>query len=73
MKKNKVDLAKILKGTTPEKLRSLLVKSHMVTFRVSESDAAAMDEMARSCGLTRSEYLVRLHCFALSKLRVKNE
>ncbi|KAF0241625.1 MAG: hypothetical protein FD180_4349 [Planctomycetota bacterium] len=61
-------LAELLKGTEPERLRSVLAKDATIIFRVSESDKASMAETATALGLTVTDYLTRLHLFAVEVL-----
>jgi hypothetical protein len=57
-------LAELLKDTSPAKLKTLLVKSETIIFRVTASDKAAMETIAGECRLTVTDYLTRLHSFA---------
>lgn len=61
-------LADVLKGTDPERLRSLLEKTETVQIRVTASDKARMAEAASALGLTVTDYLTRLHLFAVEVL-----
>ncbi|MCC6740930.1 MAG: hypothetical protein IT452_17960 [Planctomycetia bacterium] len=61
-------LADVLKGTSPERLRSLLEKTQSVQIRVTASDKSSMAETASALGLTVTDYLTRLHLFAVEVL-----
>lgn len=61
-------LADILKGTEPARLRSLLEKTETVQMRVTASDKDSMAETASALGLTVTDYLTRLHLFAVEVL-----
>lgn len=67
--KEKFDrLAELLKGTSPERLKTLLVKSESLTIRLTPTDKAGMERAAKHCGLTLTDYLTRLHYFVWDKL-----
>ena len=61
-------LAELLKGTEPERLRSVLAKDEAITIRLTASDKASMAETASDLGLTVTDYLTRLHLFAVEVL-----
>lgn len=61
-------LAELLKGTTPARLRTAIVKSESLTIRLTLSDKTSMEQTAKHCGLTLTDYLTRLHWFAAEKL-----
>ena len=62
-------LAKILKGVPPKKIREALVKSEAVTIRLTLSDKTEMQQAAKACGLTLTDYLIHLHHFAVKRLK----
>ena len=51
-----------------KELNHALAKTEVVTFRVSKTDKAEMQAMAKKLKLSLTEYLVRLHGIAKSKL-----
>ena len=60
--KRKLDeLARALKRTDPERIRSLMVKTERIQLRCSASDRAGIVRMAKLCNLTLTEYLLRMH------------
>ena len=61
-------LAALLKATSPDKLKSVLVKSESITIRLAAMDKAGMEQTAKACGLTITEYLTRMHVFASERL-----
>jgi len=61
-------LADLLKGTSPEKLKTLLVKSESLTIRLTLTDKTGMERAAKACGLTLTDYLTRLHYLVAEKL-----
>lgn len=60
--------AVLLKRTDPDRLRSILEKSETVQIRVTASDKASLTETASALGLTVTDYLTRLHLFAVEVL-----
>ncbi len=64
-------LAAALRDVPPTRLVSALVKDRTVTVRVTETDKAEMFETAQACGLTLTEYVLRLHWFAVENLTKK--
>ena len=73
-KKQKLDrLATILKDVSPDRLRSALVKEDTVQIRVSSTEKADMQRVAKACNLTLTDYLGRLHAFAAEKLAGKEK
>lgn len=70
--KQKLDqLAAIMKGIPPDRLRSVLVKEETVQIRVSATEKADMQRAAKACNLTLTDYLCRLHAIAAQKLAGK--
>lgn len=61
-------LADLLRGVNPEQLRSVLAKEEAITIRLTASDKASMQETASALGLTVTDYLTRLHLFAVEVL-----
>ena len=61
-------LAKILKDTDPDRLRTFIAKDSAITIRVSETDKADMRRIAKSLNLTVTEYLTRMHYFVAQNL-----
>jgi hypothetical protein len=57
-------LADLIKTIGPERMREALVKTDVITFRVTAPDKRAMEAMAKVCGLTLTEYMTRLHYLA---------
>lgn len=64
-------LAAALRDVPSARLISALVKNKTVTIRVTETDKAEMFETAKACGLTLTEYVLRLHWFAVENLTKK--
>lgn len=61
-------LADLMRGTDPERLRLALTKDATIQMRVTGPDKDSMQETASGLGLTLTEYLVRLHLFAVEVL-----
>lgn len=71
-KANRFDrLAAALRNVSPDRLREVLVKEVHVTFRATRHERDDMRRVAKACGLTLTDYLVRLHLFASNKLASK--
>ena len=67
--KEKFDkLAEMLKDVKPERLQTLIMKSESLTIRLTPSDKAGMEQAAKACGLTVTDYLTRLHHVIWAKL-----
>ena len=64
-------LAAALKDASPERLREVLVKDTPITFRVTRKERDDMHRTAKGCGLTLTDYLIRLHLFAVKMLADK--
>jgi len=62
-------LAAVCRKISPGRLEKVLVKSCAITIRVTESDRETMKRAAKKCGLTVTEYLIRLHGAALEKMK----
>ncbi len=60
-------LAEKLRGIGPERIKMILNKSETISIRVTPVDKKSMTKMAKSCGLTLTEYLTRLHLLATTK------
>ena len=68
-RKQKLDrLAMIMQEVSPDRLRSALVKEDTVQIRVSATEKADMQRVAKACNLTLTDYICRLHAFAAEKL-----
>lgn len=61
-------LASVMRSIPPERLRSALVKDERIQVRVTASEKADMQQTAKNCGLTLTEYLTRLHHLAGEQL-----
>lgn len=73
-RKEKLDrLATIMKDVPPDRLRSALVKEDTVQIRVSATEKADMQRVAKECNLTLTDYLCRLHAIAAHKLDRKGD
>lgn len=71
-KSNRFDrLAAALKNVSPDRLREVLIKDAPITFRVTRQERDDVRRVAKACGLTVTDYLIRLHLFASSKLAGK--
>ncbi len=66
-------LAKVLKGISSDRLRDVLVKEATLTIRLTASEKADMQRVAKACGLTLTDYLTRLHLFASQRLFAENK
>jgi hypothetical protein len=55
------ELAKAVRGMSPDRLALVLGKSESVRMRVTPTEKAAMKRIASRYGLTLTEYLTRLH------------
>ncbi len=67
-KKRLDDLALALADVEPERLDSLVRKSARVDIRVTPTEKAEMQATAEALGLSLSEYLSALHCYALPRI-----
>lgn len=61
-------LAAVLKGIPSSRLREILVKDTPITFRATRHERDDMHRVAKACGLTLTDYLIRLHVFASQRL-----
>lgn len=61
-------IKKLKKVVKPEELCRELIKDARINIRVSRADKASMTMTAKKCGMTLTEYLIRLHQFAVEKL-----
>lgn len=64
-------LAEALKDVPPDRLREALVKDTPITFRATRHERDDMHRVAKACGLTLTDYLLRLHLFASTLLAKK--
>lgn len=64
-------LATVLEKVPAKRLRASLTKSKTIIMRVTGDDHESMHRTAKSCGLTVTEYLTRLHALAAEKLAGK--
>ncbi len=55
------ELANSLKGVHQDKLESLLVKSARMNLRVTPVEKTEIQQTAKRCGLTATEYLLSCH------------
>jgi len=62
------ELAQVLAGVGPVRLRQALTKSETVTIRITMADKLSMQRTASRCGLSVTEYLTRLHWLASEKV-----
>ncbi len=62
-------LAGVLKEIHPSRLEKLLDKKETVNIRVSETDKDTLKATSQALGLTLTDYLLRLHYFAVEALR----
>lgn len=62
-------LAQILKNVPADKLRAVLKRDRMFTFRLSEVDRETLDTVAKAMGLSVGEYLLRIHYHTLEVMR----
>jgi hypothetical protein len=61
-------LAAALSNVSHSDLRRALVKDTPITFRATKHERDDMHRMATACGLTLTDYLIRLHRFASQQL-----
>lgn len=54
-------LAQVLRNVRSDKLRAILKRDKMFTFRLSELDRETLDKAAKAVELPVSEYLIRIH------------
>jgi hypothetical protein len=59
-----------LRDVFPSDLRRALVKDTPITFRATKQERDDMHRVATACGLTLTDYLLRLHRFASQQLSV---
>lgn len=64
-------LAAALREVSPKRLREVLVKDTPITFRATKNERDDMHRVAKACGLTLTDYLIRLHLFASKMLADK--
>ena len=69
----KIKLADLIVGTSPDKMKAALQKNETIQMRVSLKDKYSMQWAAKSCGLTLTEYLTRLHYIAEGNLKQNPE
>ena len=62
-------LTEVLKNIPADKLRAILKRDRMFTFRLSEMDRQSMDEVAKTMDLSTAEYLIRIHHHVYEKMR----
>jgi len=65
-------LAKACKRITPARLKKALSKSakkRAITFRVSEEEWESIHRVTERCGLSVTEYFMRLHQMVREKLK----
>ena len=65
-------LAAALIHASPNALRRALVKDTPITFRATKHERDDMHRVATACGLTLTDYLIRLHHFASERLPPTN-
>ena len=70
-KENLDRMATIMKDVPPDRLRSALAKEGTIQIRVSATEKAEMQRVAKTCNLTLTDYLCRLHAVAAQKLAGK--
>jgi predicted DNA binding CopG/RHH family protein len=58
------ELAKAVRGMSPDRLALVLGKTESVRMRVTPAEKDAMKRTASRYGLTLTEYLTRLHALA---------
>jgi hypothetical protein len=61
-------LATRLRDVSPDDLRRALVKDTPITFRATKQERDDMHRVASDCGLTLTDYLIRLHRLASQRL-----
>lgn len=61
-------MEKLKKLIKPEDIRKDQAKEARIEIRVSGEDKASMAAMAKRLGMTKTEYLTRLHRIAIEKL-----
>lgn len=66
-------LAAALRDVSPDRLREVLVKDTPITFRATKHERDDMHRVAKACGLTLTDYLIRLHLFASKTLAGKEK
>jgi len=66
-------LAEALRDVSPSRLREVLVKDTPITFRATRHERDDMHRVAKACGLTLTDYLIRLHLFASRTLASKDK
>lgn len=74
MNQKKVDLDKVFRGTRRDSLKKAIAKdnkSQVIQIRVTENHKTQMQAIAKSCDMSLTEYLTRLHEFAYQKLEEK--
>lgn len=64
-------LAAALRDVSSSRLREVLVKDTPITFRATRHERDDMHRVAKACGLTLTDYLIRLHLFASKMLANK--
>ncbi len=62
-------LGEAVKSIPPRRLRGGLVKEERINLRVTASEKADMQRVAKACGLTLTEYLIRLHTLISAHLQ----
>lgn len=74
MNQKKVDLDTVFKGTRRDSLRKAITKdnkSQVIQIRVTENHKTQMQALAKSCDMSLTDYLTRLHVIAYGKLEEK--
>jgi hypothetical protein len=66
--RNRLEAA--LRDVSPSDLRRALVKDAPITFRATKQERDDMHRVATACGLTLTDYLLRLHRFVSQLLSV---
>ena len=61
-------LAAALSSVSRSDLRRALLKDTPITFRATKQERDDMHRVATACGLTLTDYLIRLHSFASEQL-----
>jgi hypothetical protein len=62
------NLARALKGVSPDRLRTVTTKGSSIVLRVSASEKTKIKQTAERLGITVSEYLLQLHRIAAERL-----
>ena len=75
MKKEQVRdrLGAALSNVSCSDLRRALLKDTPITFRATKQERDDMHQVATACGLTLTDYLIRLHYFASQQLCVETK